>query len=117
MRESKQQTATIPINTAVTEAIQLAGYAAGIIIMPAEWTTADLGLKVCGSSGGTFATLKDRANGFDTDVSIDVATAGAAYPIPPYVFAAPYIQLFSHNGSGVAVNQAAARTFKVFLKD
>jgi len=114
--DSKQFTVTIAAGAAVSGAFSFEGYNAAIIEMPAAWTTADLGLKVGGSDGATFVPLKDRANGYGEDVSIDAAAAAVAYPLPGWVLAAPWVKLWSHNGSGVDVNQAALRTFKVFLK-
>lgn len=115
-RATKQLSVTIASGAAVSGAIDMTGYAAGIVILPAAWTEADLGLKVCGSAEGTFAPLLDLSNGYGTDVSIDGAVAGKAYPLPLMAFAAPYIQLWSHDGAGADVNQDAARTLIVLLK-
>jgi len=115
-RATKQLSVTIASGAAVSEAIDMTGYAAAIVIMPAAWTAADLGVKVSGSNGGTFAPLLDWANGYDTNVSIDGAAAGKAYPMPLAAFAAPYIQLWSHDGAGADTAQDAARTLTVLLK-
>jgi len=115
-RRRTSVTATIASGAALSDAIDVRAYGAGIVIMPAAWTTADLGLQVCPTATGTFAPLRDTSNGYSTDVSVDAAEAGPAYPLPDYIFAAGYIKLWSHNGSGVDVNQAAERTFTVMLK-
>lgn len=115
-RATKELQVTIAANAAESSVIHLAEYAAGIIVLPAAWDTADLGVKVCGSAGGTFVALKDWQNAYGQDVSVDGPVASAAYPLPLLAFAAPYIKLWSHNGSGVNTNQTAMRTLTVFLK-
>ena len=115
-RATKELKVTIAAGAAESGAIHMAEYAAGIVILPAVWTEADLGLKVCGSAEGTFVPLKDLSNAYGTDVSVDGAAASAAYPLPLMAFAAPYIKLWSHDGSGNGVNQDSARTLIVFLK-
>jgi hypothetical protein len=84
--------------------------------MPAAWTAADLGVKVCDTIDGTFVKLADRSNGYGTDVSIDAVAADTAYPIPPFAFAFPYIQLWSSDGAGADTNQGADRIITVLLK-
>jgi hypothetical protein len=116
LRHTKTVTVVIPINTAVSGFIDCREFAIEGVFMPADWTTADLGVQVCDTSDGTFVGLRDRSNAYGTDVSIDAAAAGAAYPCPPFWFAFPFIKLWSHNGSGTNTNQAAARTFTVTLK-
>ena len=115
-RRRTSVTATIASGAALSDAIDVRAYGAGIVIMPAAWTAADLGIQVCATATGTFVPLLDTSNGYGTDVSVDAVAAGKAYPLPDYIFAASYIKLWSHNGSGVAVNQDAARTFTVMLK-
>lgn len=115
-RRTAVETVTIALGAAVSGVIDAQRYGAGIVIMPAAWTTADLGIQVCDTETGTFVPLLDLENGYGTDVSINGAAAGKAYPLPPYVFAAPYFKLWSHNGSGTNTNQEAARTLTVLLK-
>ena len=115
-RRRTSVTATIASGAALSDAIDVGAYGAGIVIMPAEWTAADLGLQVCPTATGTFVPLLDTSNGYGTDVSVDAVAGAKAYPLPDYIFAAGYIKLWSHNGSGVAVNQDAERTFTVMLK-
>lgn len=115
-RATKGLTVEIAAGEAESTAINLTEYAAGLVLMPAAWTAADLGVKVCGSEDGTFVPLKDTSNAYGTDVSIDGPVASAAYPLPAWVFAAQYIKLWSHDGSGNGVNQDSARTLTVFLK-
>ena len=107
---------TIANGEALSGEIDLRDFAAGIVYMPAAWTAADLGVKVAHTSGGTFQPLKDASNGYDTTVSIDAVVASACYHLPEWVFAAQYIKLWSHNGSGTDTHQAAARDIYVMLK-
>lgn len=115
-RGMKELAVTIANGEAESGVIDMRGYAGGIVVMPAAWTTADLGVKVCGSADGTFVPLKDNENGYGTSVSIDGPVAAAAYMLPLDVFAAPYMKLWSHDGAGSDTNQGAARTLTLFLK-
>lgn len=116
-RGLKELTVTIANGEAVSTAVDFRNYGGGVLIMPAAWTTADLGFKVCGSSDGTFVKLADRSNSYGTDVSIDAAAESTAYPLPAFIFGAPYFKLWSHDGSGGDTNQDAARTITLFLKE
>ena len=116
LRHSKPVKVVIEAAGNVSAAIDKRLFAGGVIMMPAAWTTADLGIKVCDTVDGTYVPLLDRSNGYGTDVSIDAATASKAYPLPPFCFAALYIKLWSHNGSGTNVAQAAERAFTVMLE-
>lgn len=115
-RGVKSLTVTIAANAAESAAFNMAKYAAGLVILPAAWTAADLGFKICGSSDGTFAPVKDRSNAYGTEVSIDGPVAATAYPLPDWIFAAEWVKLWSHDGSGGDTNQDAARTLTLFLK-
>lgn len=115
-RGVKSFTVTIAANEAESTAFNVAEFAAGMVILPAAWTTADLGVKVCGSKDGTFVPLKDTSNAYGTDVSIDGPVASAAYLLPLHIFAAEWAKLWSHDGDGTDTDQDAARTLTVFLK-
>jgi len=115
-RKVTSATLTIANGAAVSDALDMRDYGGGLIYMPADWTAADLGAQICATIDGTYQTLKDRSNGFGTDVSIDGAVDDVAYPIPAFWFGAHFLKLFSHNGSGVAANQGAARSIVVMLK-
>ena len=115
-RATKSLTVEIAAGEAESGVINLTQYASGLVILPAAWTAADLGIKVCGSDGGTFVPLKDMSNAYGTDVSIDGPVASAAYPIPVWAFPAQYVKLWSHNGEGTDTDQEAKRTLTVFLK-
>ena len=75
LRHTKTVTVTIAANAAVSGVIDMSQFASGTVFMPAAWTAADLGLKVCATADGTFVPLADRSNGYGTDVSIDAAAA------------------------------------------
>ena len=116
--DRKVTTITVAILNAAALSAELdfRDYAGGEIVLPAAWTTADIGAYVSEVSGGTFQPLLDRSNGYGTDVSIDGPLASKTYPIPPYWFGASYIKLWSHNGSGVDENQGGERSIKLMLK-
>jgi len=115
-RHTKIITVTMDEDAALSDAIDLRPFAAGIVIMPSGWTTADLGVKTSSAENGTYAPLADLENSYGTDVSIDAAAASTAYPIPLHVFACAWIKLWSHDGDGGNTTQAAAREFTVILK-
>lgn len=115
-RKVTKVTLTIANGASVSGEVDMRDYSGGVIYMPAAWTTADLGAKVAHESGGTFQTLKDRENGFGTDVSIDAAGASACYPTPSFWFGSHYLQLFSHDGTGSATVQGAERSIVLMLK-
>jgi len=116
--DRKVTTVTVVILNAAALSAELdfRDYAGGEIVMPAGWTTADIGAYVSEVTGGTFQPLLDRSNGYGTDVSIDGPVVSKTYPIPPYWFGASYIKLWSHNGSGVDANQGGERSIKLMLK-
>lgn len=81
------------------------------IIMPSEWTSANLTFQVS-ADGVTYQNLYD-ANG--TEITV-VAGASRTIQLDPAVFAAiPYIKVRSGT-SGTAVNQGAARTIGLILR-
>ena len=115
-RETKTVVVTMAKDGNVSAAIDLRLYGAAGIIMPAAWTTADLGIQVCATVDGTYVPLLDKDSGYGTDVSIDAADAAQAYALRWDAFAFPFVKLWSHDGAGANVAQAAARTFTVCLK-
>lgn len=116
LRHSKTVKVTIAAQAAVSGVIDLRLFAGGIVMMPAVWTAADLGFHVCDTVDGTFIPLADRENGYGTDVSIDAAAVDTAYPLPPFVFAAPFIKMWSNDGAGADEDQGADRILTVMLK-
>lgn len=116
LRRDNLLTVEIAQGAAESEPIDMRDYAAGLVIMPAAWTAADLGVKVSDSENGTFVPLKDEQNKFGTDVNIDGPATSTAYPIPVWAFPARWVKLWSHDGTGNSVTQGAKRTLTIMLK-
>jgi hypothetical protein len=115
-RYHRVKVVTIAQGAALSAEIDLEDFASMGLFMPAAWTTADLGLQVSPTSGGTYYPLLDTKNGYGTDVNIDGATASKAYIVPLHLFPFRFVKLWSTDGAGGDTNQAAARTLTVVLK-
>ena len=103
---------TIENGEALSEAFDMAIHAGATILMPAAWTAANIGFKVCARSDGTFLPLYDDS-GSIVEVS---AAASKAFAAPAELYGAAWVKLWSQNGSGSDTNQGADRTITVLLK-
>jgi hypothetical protein len=114
--EPKTLTLTIALNAALSDQADLEGYALVGILMPSAWTAASLTFQVAATSGGTFCDVYDDA-GAEVTVSaaasryIGLTTADALC-----LSAARFLKLRSGT-TGTPVNQAAARTITLILKE
>lgn len=107
---------TIAADQSLSDVIDMRGFGGGSIILPADWTNADIGAAISVARDGNYAIYADHENLFGTDVSIDAPEGGRAYPMPAWWFGAHFLRLFSHNGSGTPVNQIEARQIQYMLK-
>jgi len=112
-RDYKATTLTILIGAALTGVLDFQTFAAGILTMPAAWTAASIGFKVCSTPGGTFLPLYDSLGNL---FQITAPAASKAYQLPDELFGAHFVQLWSQNGAGVDAAQAAERSIGVMLK-
>lgn len=112
LRATGSETVTIPINTALSSAFNLSGFAGFQIHMSAAWTAASIGFQISDSENGTFGIHADKDNNI-VEVSGPVATR--VYPAPETLFASPWVKLWSQI-SGSDEDQAAARSIKVYKK-
>lgn len=106
--------AAIPINTALSNVINMSDYSGGSILIPAAWTAAAIAFKVCDSAGGTFAPLYNQV-GVLVEISGIQTAAVAAYPLPDELFGCLYFKLWSET-AGSDTNQTTARSLVVILK-
>jgi hypothetical protein len=106
--------ATIAINTAESNVINMSDYSGGQVITPAAWTSAPIAFKVCSTPDGTFVPLRTQAGAL-VEITNVVANAAAAYPLPDELFGALYFKLWSET-AGSDTNQTAARSLVVTLK-
>ena len=117
-RHQSMQLATIDNGTAITGAIDITEFSSGVVITPAAWTDANIGIKVSQASDGTYVVLHDvsaspvQIAGITTDASL-------AYTLPDEIFACGHIKLWSKNTTVATItdnNQGAARSLWVILK-
>ena len=109
----RAKTLTIASGAAVTEALDVSIYTSGIVLMPAAWTAASLGVQVSDREGGTYYPLYTKAAAIS---EVDGPAVSKAYALPEEAFTASWVKLWSQDGAGADTNQAAARTLKVLLK-
>ena len=106
--------AAIPINTALSNVLNISDFSGGQVITPAAWDSAAIAFKVCDTPAGTFVPLRDQSGAL-VEITNVVANAAAAYPLPDELFGSLYVQLWSET-SGSDTNQTAARSLVVTLK-
>ena len=117
-REYTTRTYTIASGAALTDEIDARYMAGAIVIIPAAWTAANLGIKVSPTSGGTFVILNDYL-GAPVQVSGITTDASKAYALPDEIYATGFVKLWSKSATAATitdVNQAAARSIIVVLK-
>lgn len=99
----------IPINTALSNAIQIAHTDIVGFYMPAAWDAADIGFQVS-DDGTTFFAVSDSTGAL---VTIPVAASEFITLPDSFIQGNRHVRLWSQNGSGAGVNQTAARTIKI----
>jgi hypothetical protein len=100
-----EQTAIIPINTAITNDIELCGAVDGCFQIPAAFTGATVAVKIS-IDGVTYTEVVEEG----AEANPITVSAGGTYAIPKKAFAAKFMQLLS------ASNEAAARSILIFLR-
>lgn len=104
---------TIPINTALSNAIQITFTDIVGFYMPTAWDAADIGFQVS-HNGTTFFAVSDSAGAL---VTIPVAVDEFITLPDGFIQGNKHCRLWSQNGSGAGVNQLAARTIKLVKRD
>jgi hypothetical protein len=112
-RDVDSATLTIAESAALSDALDFRAMAGAMLTMPAAWTAASIGFKVCATSGGTYLPLYDEDG---TLVQISSPAVDKAYSFPAEVYAASYVKLWSQDGSGNNTTQDAARSIGVMAK-
>lgn len=112
-RTARTLTLTIAESAALSGEFEMNGEAGGMVYMPATWTAASIGFQVAHVSGGTYYPLYDHDG---TIVEIAGPTVDNAYEIPPEVYGARFVKLWSQDGAASGTNQDAARTLVITLK-
>jgi hypothetical protein len=87
---------------------------AGLVGIPAAWTSAALGFKVSDKSGGTFSSLRDESGSLVQISGIQTSAAGW-YKLPEALRGAMFVKLWSQT-AGSDVNQGADRALVVMAK-
>jgi hypothetical protein len=109
---------TIASGAAVSQAFPLMDFIGGKIIVPSEWTDANIGFKVCDSQDGTFV-IACKDDGTPIQISGVTTNASKAYKIPNELFPAHHVKLWSKSTTAATTtdtNQGAARSLTVMLK-
>lgn len=113
-RKNTTTTVTIASGASLSDEIDMCLYAGMEVHMPSAWTAASIGFYLSRTSGGTFiGPAKDEDGNI---LQIDSPAVDEPYSTPAELFAARFVKLFSHDGSGNAVNQAADRVLGIDLK-
>lgn len=109
--QSANTDVVIPINTALSGAVNLGGATLVGIVMPAAWTAANLTFQ--GSVDGvTYNEITDSAG-----TAVSVTAAAARYiPINPATLPGLQYVIVRSGTSGAAVNQTAARTITLVTR-
>jgi hypothetical protein len=109
-------TVTIANGTAESAAIDLRDVVgdAGLVGIPAAWTSAALGFKVSPTADGTFSPLRDET-GSIVQVSGIQTAAAAYYKLPDALRGAMFVKLWSQT-AGSDANQAADRLMTLVAK-
>lgn len=118
-RGYKTVSLTIGSAAAVTEELDMTGYAGGLVhLAGTTWTDANIGFQVAPTTGGTYAILRDYL-GAPVQISGVGTAVSRAYQIPDEVFAAGYVKLWSKSTTEATetdTNQGDARSLTVILK-
>lgn len=110
------QIVTIAAGASASEMIVTQGRALVAIQMPAAWTAASLGFKVC-LTGNPADLLPVYNNGGTVVTTPAAANTYIAFPLPDAVFG-PYLQITSVTaGTTTGVNQVAAATLILLFKN
>ncbi len=116
MRNFVRFTATWPSGSPTSSPfpVEMGYFAGGILHISGAWTNSQIGLQHV-VFGLNFPTMDNQAGW--TGMSIPSASGNASIACPEFWFLANgTVRLWSHNGSGSGVPQAAARTIVVDLK-
>lgn len=109
---------TIANGAAISGAFNMSDHLLGLVIVPAEWTDANIGFKVCDVSGGTFVIACDKT-GSPIQIAGITTNASKAYAIPTELFPGMWVKLWSKSTTAATTtdtNQGAARSLVVILK-
>ena len=110
------KTATIAKDASLSDAVEIAGYHYMGIVMPAAWTTSATLTFQVSADGTTYQNLYDDSGAEVTvsgvAASISISLDALALKLAPW----NYIKIRSGTASS-AVNQAAARSITVILKE
>lgn len=103
----------IPNGAALSTAVNLGTKTLVGVVMPAEWTAADLTLQAAVAEAGTFNNVYDKAG---TEFTIDAAASRAiGLASDDLIGIGRWVKVRSGT-SGTPVNQGADRTLQLILK-
>lgn len=115
-RETASIALSVLAGEALTQAVGFSQWAGGVVIVPAEWTAANIGFYVSDIESGEYVILRDDS-GSAVEITSIKTDGSRAYKLPDDVFGCTFLKLWSKNTASEAdVNQAAVRALKVLCK-
>lgn len=118
VRKDNTVQVTIANGASLSGIFSLVGFAGMGLHMPAAWDAACVGLYVS-AEGSSFQPLySDSAAGTPLQIGTSTTkpTGGKAYTFPANLYPWRYAMIWSQDGAGVNVAQAADRVFRLSLK-
>jgi hypothetical protein len=115
-RESAFTVVTIEAGESESTAFQFYSYMGGTVLVPAAWTSANIGFLVSHLRNTGFYALKNENGNL---VELESVVPSGWYNLPAELFGARYVKLWSKttaSGVDTDVNQAAERELYLMLK-
>ena len=107
------ETVTIASGASLSGAVDLGAHRLGAVIVPSAWTAASITLQASQSLAGTYGDVYDDLG---TEISLTAAAGRVITGVTLERIPLRYVKLRSGT-SATPVNQAAARTLTLVLKD
>lgn len=112
-RLGTQVTVRFVASTCESEVFHMVPFTMGCLRMPPAWTAATIGFKISPIASTVHLPVKDDVGAFVVCASTGPS---AVHVLPAELGGARWVRLWSTDGAGVDVNQAAERAVTVSLK-
>ena len=107
---------TIPINTALSDAIKSDGYYPVGVVCPSAWTAADISFEISSDGGVTFQKVVGQTGSLVKITNVPTAASEYSTLASAQIIVGEWIRVASTNTASEAdANQAAARTVKLVM--
>lgn len=104
--------AAIPDAGSITDPINLGGLRLFGVVMPADWTAANLTFQMSPDGGASWANLKDQTG---NEITAVVSASDCVVVDPAHFAAMPFLRIRSGTAASPVV-QSAERTIKLILR-